>query len=145
MQLTAVMRERRRDEHNRLFNLQNEWGRKNLERGHGCVNICLITFEYSADFMRHLLSKRSSMMQEIKKYVMYVFQSRVNPRSKRGVSPSKMARLVNRRYPLKTELVYILFKNSVRASKRTPNFTIPKINWLMLFKEIIAVYSGNHT
>jgi hypothetical protein len=38
----------------------------------------------------------------------------------------------------------MLFKNSVRASKRTPHFTITKINWLMLFKEIIAVYSENH-
>jgi hypothetical protein len=46
--------------------------------------------------------------------------------------------------PLKTKLVYILFKNSVRTSKRTPNFTITKINWLMLFREIIAVYSDNH-
>jgi hypothetical protein len=42
------------------------------------------------------------------------------------------------------KLIYILFKNSVRTSKRTPNFTITKINWLMLFKEIIAVYSENH-
>jgi hypothetical protein len=39
----------------------------------------------------------------------------------------------------------MLFKNSVRTSKRTPDFTITKINWLMLFKEIIAVYSENHT
>jgi hypothetical protein len=31
----------------------------------------------------------------------------------------------------------MLFKNSVRTSKRTPHFTITKINWLMLFKEII--------
>jgi len=38
----------------------------------------------------------------------------------------------------------MLFKNSVRTSKRTPYFTITKINWLMLFKEIIAVYSENH-
>jgi hypothetical protein len=38
----------------------------------------------------------------------------------------------------------MLFKNSVRTSKRTPHFTITKINWLMLFKEIIAVYSENH-
>jgi hypothetical protein len=28
----------------------------------------------------------------------------------------------------------ILFKNSVRTSKRTPYFTITKINWLTLFK-----------
>jgi hypothetical protein len=38
----------------------------------------------------------------------------------------------------------MLFKNSVRTSKRTPNFTITKINFLTLFKEIIAVYSENH-
>jgi hypothetical protein len=38
----------------------------------------------------------------------------------------------------------MLFKNSVCTSKRTPNFTITKINWLMLFKEIIADYSENH-
>jgi hypothetical protein len=39
----------------------------------------------------------------------------------------------------------MLFKYSVRTSKRTPHFTITKINWLTLFKEIIAVYSENHT
>jgi hypothetical protein len=38
----------------------------------------------------------------------------------------------------------MLFKNPVRTSKRTPHFTITKINWLTLFKEIIAVYSENH-
>jgi hypothetical protein len=30
----------------------------------------------------------------------------------------------------------MIFKNSVRTSKRTTNFTIRKINPLMLFKEI---------
>jgi hypothetical protein len=39
----------------------------------------------------------------------------------------------------------MLFKNPVRTSKRTPHFTITNINWLTLFKEIIAVYSENHT
>jgi hypothetical protein len=39
----------------------------------------------------------------------------------------------------------MLFKNPVRTSKRTPNFTITAINWLMLFKEIIAVYCQNYT
>jgi hypothetical protein len=39
----------------------------------------------------------------------------------------------------------MLFKNSVRTSKRTPHFTITKINWLTLFKEIIAVYTENPT
>jgi hypothetical protein len=43
--------------------------------------------------------------------------------------------------PLRLKLVQIIFKNSVRTSKRTPHFTITKINWLMLFKEIIAVYN----
>jgi hypothetical protein len=38
----------------------------------------------------------------------------------------------------------MLFKNSVRTSKRTPHFTITSINFLTLFKEIIAVYSENH-
>jgi hypothetical protein len=38
----------------------------------------------------------------------------------------------------------MLFKNPVRTSKRTPHFTITKINWLTLFKEIIAVYGENH-
>jgi hypothetical protein len=33
----------------------------------------------------------------------------------------------------------------VRTAKKTQLFTITKINWLMLFKEIIAVYCGNHT
>jgi hypothetical protein len=28
----------------------------------------------------------------------------------------------------------MLIKNSVRTSKRTPHFTITKINWLTLFK-----------
>jgi hypothetical protein len=36
---------------------------------------------------------------------------------------------------------YITFKNSVHTSKRTQHLTITKIKWLMLFKEIIAVYS----
>jgi hypothetical protein len=47
--------------------------------------------------------------------------------------------------PLKPKLVQIIFKNSVRTAKKTQNFTITKINWLTLFKEIIAVYSDNHT
>jgi hypothetical protein len=47
--------------------------------------------------------------------------------------------------PLKPQLVYIIFRNSVRTSKRSQHLTITKINWLKLFKEIIAVYSENHT
>jgi hypothetical protein len=38
----------------------------------------------------------------------------------------------------------MLFKNSARTSKRTRHFTITSINFLTLFKEIIAVYSENH-
>jgi hypothetical protein len=34
--------------------------------------------------------------------------------------------------------------NSVRTSKGTPHCTITQINWLMLFKEIIVIYSENH-
>jgi hypothetical protein len=38
----------------------------------------------------------------------------------------------------------MLFKNPVRTTKRTQHFTITKIKWLTLFKEIIAVYSENN-
>jgi hypothetical protein len=37
----------------------------------------------------------------------------------------------------------VIFKNSVRTAKKTPHFTIAKINWLTLCKEIIAVYIGD--
>jgi hypothetical protein len=47
--------------------------------------------------------------------------------------------------PLKPKLVYIMIKNSARTLKRTPHFTVTKINWLTLIKEIIAVYSENLT
>jgi hypothetical protein len=47
--------------------------------------------------------------------------------------------------PLKPTYVYILFKNSVRTSKRTLLATITNINLLTLFKEIIAIYAENHT
>jgi hypothetical protein len=47
--------------------------------------------------------------------------------------------------PLKPKHVQIIFKNSARTSRRTQHFTIRKINWLMILKKIIAVYSENHT
>jgi hypothetical protein len=47
-------------------------------------------------------------------------------------------------YYVKLKLVQIIFKNSVRASKRTPHFTITKINWLMLVKKVISVYDESH-
>jgi hypothetical protein len=47
--------------------------------------------------------------------------------------------------PLKPKLIQITFNNSVRTAKKTQHFTITNINWLTLFKEIIAVYSENHT
>jgi hypothetical protein len=37
-----------------------------------------------------------------------------------------------------------LFKNAVHTSKKTPHFTMTKINWLLLFREIITVYYVNH-
>jgi hypothetical protein len=45
---------------------------------------------------------------------------------------------------LKPTIVFIILKNSVRTSKRTPHFTITKINWLKLFKEIITLCSEKH-
>jgi hypothetical protein len=38
-----------------------------------------------------------------------------------------------------------IFKNSVRTAKKTQHFTITKINWLTLFREIIIFYSQSHT
>jgi hypothetical protein len=52
----------------------------------------------------------------------------------RNFVPSEWVYRVSVFNPLKPKLVYILFKNSVRTSKRTPHFTITKINWLTLFK-----------
>jgi hypothetical protein len=46
---------------------------------------------------------------------------------------------------LSVDIIWKIFKNLVRTSKRTPHFTITNINWLTLFKEIFAVYSENHT
>jgi hypothetical protein len=47
--------------------------------------------------------------------------------------------------PLKPRHENMIFKNSVRTAKKTQLFTITKINWLTLFKKIIAVYIENHT
>jgi hypothetical protein len=46
--------------------------------------------------------------------------------------------------PLKPKLVQMLFKNSVHTSERTPHFTITKISWIMLFREIITIYNYKH-
>jgi hypothetical protein len=46
--------------------------------------------------------------------------------------------------PLKPKLTCIIFKHSARTAKKTPHFTVTKINWLTLFKEIIAVCCENH-
>jgi hypothetical protein len=40
--------------------------------------------------------------------------------------------------PFKLKFVYIRVTNSVRTAMKTPRFTVTKINWLTLFKEIIA-------
>jgi hypothetical protein len=47
--------------------------------------------------------------------------------------------------PVKRKLIQVMCKNSARATKKTPHFTVTKINRLTLFKEIIAVYCENHT
>jgi hypothetical protein len=44
---------------------------------------------------------------------------------------------------LKSKLVLIIFKHSVRTSKKAQHVTITKIKKLMPFREIIAVYSEN--
>jgi hypothetical protein len=42
--------------------------------------------------------------------------------------------------PLRLKVVYIMFKNSVRTSKRTPRFIVTKTNPLMMFKGVKGVY-----
>jgi hypothetical protein len=44
---------------------------------------------------------------------------------------------------LSTFEAQVCLNNSVRTAKKTLHFTIAKINWLTLFKEIIPVYSEN--
>jgi hypothetical protein len=41
--------------------------------------------------------------------------------------------------------IEIIFKNSFPTAKKTKHFTITKTSSLVLFKEIIAVYSENYT
>jgi hypothetical protein len=41
---------------------------------------------------------------------------------------------------LKLKLIQIMFKNSL-STKKTQRVSITTLSWLMLFKEIIAVYS----
>jgi hypothetical protein len=42
------------------------------------------------------------------------------------------------------EFIRIIFNNSARTAKRTQHFTVPRINCLILFKEVLADYSKNH-
>jgi hypothetical protein len=63
----------------------------------------------------------------------------------RIVSESNVPNSTEFTEPLKPKLVWILFMNSGRTSKRTPHFTITRISWLILFKEVTAGYSENGT
>jgi uracil DNA glycosylase len=38
----------------------------------------------------------------------------------------------------------MIFKNSVRTTKKTERNSMTTINWLILFKEIITVYTENN-
>jgi hypothetical protein len=46
---------------------------------------------------------------------------------------------------LNPELIRITFKDSVHREQKTQHFSITKITWLVLFMDIITVYSENHT
>jgi hypothetical protein len=47
--------------------------------------------------------------------------------------------------PLNLNVAYSIFKNLVCTLDRTQQFTITKINVVLLFKEIIPVYTDNDT
>jgi hypothetical protein len=42
-------------------------------------------------------------------------------------------------------LTYIILKNSFRNTKKTQRVTIKEMNCLMLFREILLIYSENDT
>jgi hypothetical protein len=47
--------------------------------------------------------------------------------------------------PLKAELLYVIYKNSVRTSQETHYVSATEPNRLMLFRETVAVYTENRT
>jgi hypothetical protein len=59
--------------------------------------------------------------------------------------PKQLTYTINSINLSSAKLVQTVFKNPVRTAKKTPPFTVTKINRLTLFKEIIAVYSENRT
>jgi hypothetical protein len=46
---------------------------------------------------------------------------------------------------LEFNFISLILKNSVRTAKKALHFTVTKINWLTLFKEIIAVCNEKYT
>jgi hypothetical protein len=46
---------------------------------------------------------------------------------------------------LKSQIVWLIFKNSVLTAKKTLHSTVTEIEWLTLFKEISLVCTENHT
>jgi hypothetical protein len=52
--------------------------------------------------------------------------------------------LLDYKEQVRNTLVCVRFNSSVHTSKRTPHFTITKISWLMLFEEVMTVYSEKH-
>jgi hypothetical protein len=67
----------------------------------------------------------------ISDYAKHISAHRLNVRVKNN-GGKKPKLLFN---PLKPKLTYIIFQASVRTAKKTPHFTVTKINRLTLFKE----------
>jgi hypothetical protein len=68
----------------------------------------------------------------------YVFLTSFFLNTTQGSRPTK---LILRCYnPLKTKLMNWSFKKSISMSKETQHFTIIKIDYLMMYREIIHVY-----
>jgi hypothetical protein len=62
-----------------------------------------------------------------------------------GEQPAVHSVVLQTLNPLKPKLAETVLKTSVRTAKKTQHLTVTKINWLTLFKEIIAVYCENRT
>jgi hypothetical protein len=48
-------------------------------------------------------------------------------------------------HPLKLELNLNFIKTAVSTTQKAPCITIKNINWLVLFKEMFAIYLNSHT
>jgi hypothetical protein len=122
--------------------------KENIRKEKGVFSINDRIRRYRQDWLEHVEKKEEGRVP--KRALWYRPKGRRDPgRPRRKWNPQKLEQanglILELEKKKKPQLVRIIFKYSVRTAKKTPHFTITKINWSMQFKEIIAVYSENHT